>query len=455
MWRYDSTRRAAIRSVRLPRTPRSSSGPASSSASSTSPSPTPTASAPSKTTSPSATRWPASPAPWSPATATPTPSADTPAPPPGSRRSIRCSSPPSSRSPASTRRSPPGFSSPSTASSPPPPRSASTKSPPAATTAGRALVRVDLGPLSRRHAVRHALGVGDLALHLPLRRRARPRPAHARYRRSRAEPRTPQTTRRWLLFGLLWALIALSNSTLLLFLPVCGIWILTRLAGAPPSRCKAEQNPVRHLTRATLAGVLFLACIAPWIYRNWSAFHAFIPMRSNLGAELYAGNGPGAYGFRYGVAHRPARAGHQHRLYVRSARLAYVRQRGQLAKAWIRAASRPLRHPLAQTLLLLLGQRPPSLGQALVPRLRPPGQLLPALHHRTPWPRALPPAAASPPPASSPGHLCFSRLRITSSPSKPASATPSNRSSSSSPSISSNPQRHTLAKNIVVILSGV
>jgi len=30
----------------------------------------------------------------------------------------------------------------------------------------------------------------------------------------------------WLLFGLLWGLIALSNATLLIFLPVCGLWIL-------------------------------------------------------------------------------------------------------------------------------------------------------------------------------------------------------------------------------------
>src|SRR5580658_2334606 len=36
----------------------------------------------------------------------------------------------------------------------------------------------------------------------------------------------PQTTRRWLLFGLLWGLIALSNPSLLLFLPACGIWML-------------------------------------------------------------------------------------------------------------------------------------------------------------------------------------------------------------------------------------
>jgi 4-amino-4-deoxy-L-arabinose transferase-like glycosyltransferase len=136
----------------------------------------------------------------------------------------------------------------------------------------------------------------------------------------------PETTRRWILFGLLWALIALSNSTMLLFLPVCGLWILL---GAP--------NKSAALTRATLAGVLFIACIAPWTWRNWRTFHAFIPMRSNFGAELYAGNGPGAYGFRYGVLIGLPEQDIQHRLYVHYGELAYVRQRGQLAKVWIRA----------------------------------------------------------------------------------------------------------------------
>src|SRR5271165_5959963 len=151
------------------------------------------------------------------------------------------------------------------------------------------------------------------------------------------------SVRQWLLFALLWALIALSNSTMLLCLPVCGLWILIdspNQPGAPPSRSEAELRWVPrsvYLARATLAAFLFLACIAPWIYRNWTAFHAFIPMRSNLGAELYAGNRPGAYGFRYGVLIGLPEQDAQHRLYVQLGELAYVHQRGQLAKAWIRA----------------------------------------------------------------------------------------------------------------------
>jgi 4-amino-4-deoxy-L-arabinose transferase-like glycosyltransferase len=135
-----------------------------------------------------------------------------------------------------------------------------------------------------------------------------------------------QGLRRWLLFGLLWALIALTNSTMLLFLPVCGIWILL-----------GSRSLSNEILYAAAAGVLFLVCLAPWVWRNWVALHAFVPMRSNLGAELYAGNGPGSYGFRYGVLVGLPEQDTQHRLYVKLGEIAYVKERGEMAKAYIAA----------------------------------------------------------------------------------------------------------------------
>jgi 4-amino-4-deoxy-L-arabinose transferase-like glycosyltransferase len=140
------------------------------------------------------------------------------------------------------------------------------------------------------------------------------------------EQKRTQSLKHWLLFGLLWALIALTNSTMLLFLPICGIWILLGSA-------KTAQS----IVSATAAGLLFAACLAPWVWRNWTALHVFVPMRSNFGAELYAGNGPGSYGFRYGVLIGLPEQDMQHRLYVKLGEIAYVRQRGELAKAYIQA----------------------------------------------------------------------------------------------------------------------
>ena len=142
--------------------------------------------------------------------------------------------------------------------------------------------------------------------------------------RMRAEPtRTP--LRRWLLFGAAWGLIALSNSTLLLFLPVCGLWILS-----------ASPRTLRQLAGPALATLLFLAILTPWTLRNYRAFGTFIPLRGNFGAEMYMGNGPGANGLLMEYNH-PFQAPEQLRLYARMGEVRYVKMRGEAAAAFIRS----------------------------------------------------------------------------------------------------------------------
>ncbi|MGB0125545.1 MAG: glycosyltransferase family 39 protein [Silvibacterium sp.] len=136
-----------------------------------------------------------------------------------------------------------------------------------------------------------------------------------------------QTMTQWLLFGLLWGLIALSNSTLLLFLPVCGLWVLIGAAG----RNKAPA--IRH---AVASGLIFLAVIAPWMIRNYRAFHALVPFRTNFGAELYMGNNPESMGMPWG---KTINSQADVRSYTELGELRFAKQRGDLAKAWIR------RHP--------------------------------------------------------------------------------------------------------------
>jgi 4-amino-4-deoxy-L-arabinose transferase-like glycosyltransferase len=131
----------------------------------------------------------------------------------------------------------------------------------------------------------------------------------------------------WALFGLLWGLIALSNSTVLLFLPACGIWILMGVA--------REKVWPRQVGYAALSACMFLACVAPWTIRNERVFHQFVPFRANFGAELYLGNGPGADGLEMGFDH-PFMSQYQLSLYQRMGEVAYARMRGQLAQQWIR-----------------------------------------------------------------------------------------------------------------------
>jgi 4-amino-4-deoxy-L-arabinose transferase-like glycosyltransferase len=167
------------------------------------------------------------------------------------------------------------------------------------------------------------LFVWVVALALRMRKTGEPEKDHA------AQPPTAApSAASWALFGLLWGLIALSNPSLCLFLPVCGVWILL---GVP----RRSLWP-RQLLSATLAALLFLACLVPWTLRNDHVFHKFIPLRANFGAELYLGNGPGATGLLMEYDH-PFQATDQLRLYRQMGEIAYCRVRGQMAKRIIAA----------------------------------------------------------------------------------------------------------------------
>lgn len=90
--------------------------------------------------------------------------------------------------------------------------------------------------------------------------------------------------RKWLTFGLLTGLACLINMALLTTL--CGIflWLTVRHFRAHASQiCLA----------ACLAGLVF----SPWVVRNARAFHAFVPLRTTVGLELWMGNHDGASGY--------------------------------------------------------------------------------------------------------------------------------------------------------------
>jgi hypothetical protein len=145
-------------------------------------------------------------------------------------------------------------------------------------------------------------------------------------RSSNPEPRTSL----WLLFGLLWGLIALSNSSLLTFLPACGLWIVW-----PALRGRVPLMPA--LRCAALAAVCFVAVISPWVIRNAIVFHAFVPMRSNFGAELYEATIFSNDGFPWGTTLPTAENAPEFRRYQRLGEIEFSRQQGERAHAAIRA----------------------------------------------------------------------------------------------------------------------
>jgi hypothetical protein len=130
----------------------------------------------------------------------------------------------------------------------------------------------------------------------------------------------------WITFGLLWGGAALTNTSLLAFLPASGLWAWYRRA----------QTQKKSIAGIVLASLFFAATISPWLIRNYETFGKFIFIRSNFGAELRLGNGPGATGIWMQWLH-PTQDPLELRRYARWGEVAYVAARKREAMDFIRA----------------------------------------------------------------------------------------------------------------------
>jgi hypothetical protein len=90
------------------------------------------------------------------------------------------------------------------------------------------------------------------------------------------------------------------------------------------------------LAGALLASAVFLACIAPWLVRNYQTFGQFIFIRDNFGAELRLGNGNGADGTWMEYLH-PTQDAYAMRQYQAMGELPYIAMRKQQAIEFIKA----------------------------------------------------------------------------------------------------------------------
>src|SRR5436190_15209632 len=131
--------------------------------------------------------------------------------------------------------------------------------------------------------------------------------------------------RPWLEFGLLWGIAALTNPSMLAFLPASGLWAWYR-------RAKSGKRSVGGIA---VASIIFFACIAPWLIRNYRTFGQVVFLRSNFGAELRIGNGPGADGTWREYLH-PTQNVYEMRRYRQLGEIAYVAQRQREAMVFIR-----------------------------------------------------------------------------------------------------------------------
>ncbi|HLM81584.1 MAG TPA: glycosyltransferase family 39 protein [Terriglobales bacterium] len=94
-------------------------------------------------------------------------------------------------------------------------------------------------------------------------------------------PKRIEGNRRWLVLGICSGLLVLFQPALLTVVLVYGGWLAVSKGSSP---------------RILIALAGLLLTLAPWTVRNYVTFERFIPLRDNLGLELWLGNRPGMQG---------------------------------------------------------------------------------------------------------------------------------------------------------------
>jgi len=142
----------------------------------------------------------------------------------------------------------------------------------------------------------------------------------------------------WCGYGALWGFALMTNPALAALLPFLLGWLACpgRLAyrGRLPHRGLGQRHlRWKHVGLAASVAILF--CV-PWTIRNYTAFHRFIPLRSNLPFELWLGNND--------IFDEHARNGRkvitrteETRRYAQLGETAYMQEKWQLATSFIRS----------------------------------------------------------------------------------------------------------------------
>ncbi len=134
--------------------------------------------------------------------------------------------------------------------------------------------------------------------------------------------KSPANLHDWILYGLLWAFAALTNTALmaLMPLPVAALLYYGRRQAWRP---------------AGVALVVFLCGLAPWTIRNYAEFHKLIPIRVNFGPELWYGNQPGVRD-PADLSHDPMENFREFLVYRQMGETRYAASRQKMALASIR-----------------------------------------------------------------------------------------------------------------------
>jgi hypothetical protein len=94
--------------------------------------------------------------------------------------------------------------------------------------------------------------------------------------------REEQSALRWASYGVLWALGALTNASLLSVFLFFIAWLVF----------SRPEPSAGRLARVALSMIVLALLLMPWTIRNHRALGEWLPLRSNFGLELWLGNNP-------------------------------------------------------------------------------------------------------------------------------------------------------------------
>ncbi len=122
--------------------------------------------------------------------------------------------------------------------------------------------------------------------------------------------------RDWCGYGAVWGLALMTNPTLISLLPFLLGWLLWQL----------RKRGQEWLKPAGIALGVMVICCVPWTIRNYLVFDTFVPLRANLGVQLWCGNGDLARDLWLGEGH-PIHDSAERARYIELGEIAYEHEK--------------------------------------------------------------------------------------------------------------------------------
>jgi hypothetical protein len=141
--------------------------------------------------------------------------------------------------------------------------------------------------------------------------------------------------KRWCGYGLLWGFTLMTDPALASLLPLLVGWLTYRASRAGRAHRSGRIGAgKRAIGKSALALAIAILCCVPWTIRNYRVFHAFVPLRSVLGLQLWLGNNPQATPIWHARLH-PINNSAERAEYVQMGEIAYMHQKMHLALGYM------------------------------------------------------------------------------------------------------------------------